>query len=105
MSYAEYKFGKAMRALAMAPGSEREWIASSHVFHICRLQGDELPREIRVAFSCLKDELARLQTRYGARTLQAVAEAMTEDEVNRFTDWMVSLYEAMPCARHQAVAA
>ena len=95
MSYAEYKFGKAMRALSEFNGRHRQWLASAEVYLLSRLQEDDVPMEVRLNFSQFQQALARLQAKYDKQSLQAVADAADENEIREITERFVKLCAAM----------
>jgi hypothetical protein len=96
MSYAEYKFGKAMRALSDLNGRQRPWLASAEVYLLSQLRDEEVPTEIRLNFSQFKQVIAQLQAKYAKQSLEAMAAAATDSEVADIADRFLKLYEAMP---------
>lgn len=96
MSYAQYKFGKAMRALSDFNGRQRPWLASAEVYLLSRLRDEEVPSVVRPDFSQFKQTIARLQAKYDKQSLEALANAAAESEVVDIADRFVKLCEAMP---------
>lgn len=50
MSYAWYKFNKAIQSLNEYGMSRREWLASDHVYRLMRLTEEDIPPELRAEF-------------------------------------------------------
>jgi hypothetical protein len=96
MSYAEYKFGKAMRALSDFNGRQRQWLASAEVYLLSHLREDDVPTEFRPNFSQFQQTIARLQAKYDKRSLTALADAAADNEVIEITDRFIKLCAAMP---------
>ena len=46
MSYARYKFNKAVQSLKDAGARRREWLASDHAFRLLRLTAADVPVEL-----------------------------------------------------------
>jgi len=57
MSYARYKFNKAVQSLNEAGPKRREWLTSEHVFRLMRLTADDIPKELAAEFQQLQREI------------------------------------------------
>lgn len=60
MSYARYKFNKAVQSLNEAGEKRREWLTSEHVFRLMRLKPEDLPKELAAEFLLLQREIKPL---------------------------------------------
>jgi hypothetical protein len=57
MSYARYKFNKAVQSLKEAGIRRREWLASDHVYRLLRLTADDMPNELQQEFQQFQREM------------------------------------------------
>lgn len=57
MSYARYKFNKAVQSLKEAGGRRREWLASDHVYRLLRLTAEDMPGELQQEFQQFQREM------------------------------------------------
>jgi|AraplaCL_Col_mCL_1032037.scaffolds.fasta_scaffold50749_1 hypothetical protein len=57
MSYARYKFNKAVQSLNEAGARRREWLASDHVYRLLRLTPADVPRELQQEFQLFQREM------------------------------------------------
>ena len=85
-----------MRALSELNGRQRQWLASAEVYLLSRLREDEVPAEVQPKFSQFQAAIAQLQEKYNQHSLQALADAVADNEVGEITDQFVKLCAAMP---------
>jgi len=57
MTYARYKFNKAVQSLKEAGIRRREWLASDHVYRLLRLTADDMPSELQQEFQQFQREM------------------------------------------------
>ena len=57
MSYARYKFNKAVQSLKEAGARRREWLASDHVYRLMRLTAEDMPAELQQEFQQFQREM------------------------------------------------
>lgn len=57
MTYARYKFNKAVQSLKEAGARRREWLASDHVYRLLRLTSDDMPTELQQEFQQFQREM------------------------------------------------
>jgi len=57
MSYARYKFNKAVQSLNEAGARRREWLASDHAFRLLRMTTEDIPLELRQEFQLFLNEM------------------------------------------------
>ncbi|HEX8955929.1 MAG TPA: hypothetical protein VF798_06625 [Burkholderiaceae bacterium] len=57
MSYARYKFNKAVQSLKEAGVRRREWLASDHVYRLLRLTASDVPSELQQEFQQFQREM------------------------------------------------
>ena len=57
MSYARYKFNKAVQSLYEAGARRREWLASDHVYRLLRLTPADVPHELQQEFQLFQREM------------------------------------------------
>lgn len=60
MSYARYKFNKAVQSLSEAGARRREWLASDHVYRLMRLTPADVPLELKHEFQLFQCEMKPL---------------------------------------------
>jgi hypothetical protein len=95
MSYALYKFHKAILSLYGTELQKRQWLASSYVHHIVHLRNDDLPPPIRTDFENLRRMLTRIQGNGMTDTLEQSVNAMSNDEVGDAVNRIVALHDAL----------
>lgn len=57
MTYARYKFNKAVQSLKEAGARRREWLASDHVYRLLRLTAEDMPGELQQEFQLFQREM------------------------------------------------
>jgi hypothetical protein len=57
MSYARYKFNKAVQSLNEAGVRRREWLASDHAFRLLRMTMEDVPTELKQEFQLFLHEM------------------------------------------------
>lgn len=57
MSYARYKFNKAVQSLKEAGSRRREWLASYHLARLMRLTVADVPVDLRDEFQLFQSEM------------------------------------------------
>jgi hypothetical protein len=92
MSYASYKFTKAILSLEEAHFQKKEWLASSYVYHLVHLQDDDIPPELREEFREVRMELTKVRAQGADCSLQATVQNMDDAEVSRTVDRIVNMY-------------
>lgn len=94
MTYADYRLGKAIRALTEAKDNHREWIGSAEFYLFTRMREEEVPRIARPSYMQLVTDVMLLQGKYSSPRLHIPATLLTDDEVvglvNQFVDLVTS---------------
>ena len=95
MSYAWYKFHKAVRSLTFARGQKRSWLASDYVSRILLLQAEDLPEDIRPEFRRFQRDMTLSPARTVVESLRATVKNMSEVEVIKMILRIISLHDAL----------
>ncbi|HYD82350.1 MAG TPA: hypothetical protein VEC06_21310 [Paucimonas sp.] len=95
MSYALYKFHKAILSLYGTELQRRQWLTSSYVHHIIHLRDNDLPEAVRGEFSELRQRLTRIRADGPTATLEQTVKAMDNAEINTIIDRIIAIYDAM----------
>lgn len=101
MSYASYKFHKAIRSLALAAGHKREWLASDYVTRILMLNPDDLPEATRCEFRQFQQDMIPPLSRSVKDAHRATVKAMSESEVIKTILRILVLHESIKCHGEQ----
>ncbi len=96
MTYADYKLGKAVRALSETRSQNRDWLGSAEVYLFTRLRKDDVPQAARMHFREFQAEIERQQEKYQSPPTHIPAAMMTEDEVTRLMNLFADLVAAWP---------
>lgn len=100
MSYAWYKFHKAMRSLSDAGMRKKQWLASEQVFRIVRLNAEDVPSQIRDAFRRFQVDMTKVNLQDVERSLQATVSAMDETEASAMVNCAIRMYDTLE--RHES---
>ncbi len=95
MSYAWYKFHKAVRSLAFARTQKKAWLASDYVTRILLLQAQDLPEPIRPEFQRFQRDMTMIQGQNVEGSLRATVKAMSEAEVIKMILRLISLHDVL----------
>lgn len=93
MSYALYKFHKAILSLYGTDLQKKQWLASSYMHHIVHLRDIDLPEPLREEFQELRDRLTRVSAEGPITTLEETVKTMNNSEVNTIIDRIVVMYD------------
>ena len=95
MSYAWYKFHKAVRSLTFASTQKKSWLASDYVSRLLLLQAEDLPEEIRPDFRRFQRDMTVIPARTVVESLRATVQSMSEVEVIKMILRIISLHDAL----------
>jgi hypothetical protein len=95
MSYALYKFHKAILSLDGTELQPRQWLASSYMHHIVNLRDHDLPEPVRRDFEELRGTLTRVAADGPAETLEQTVKSMDNAEVNSVIDRIIAIYDSI----------
>lgn len=95
MSYALYKFHKAILSLHGTELQKKQWLASSYIHHILHLQEEDLPEEVRAEFRSVCQALIKIPGQCLSLTLEQSVRAMTSAEVDRLIQRIVLLHDSI----------
>jgi len=96
MSYARYKFNKAVQSLNEAGAKRREWLASDHVYRLMRLTPADIPAELMQEFQLLQREMKPIARASDLDNPQLSAMyAVDEATVGRIIDRIMYMNEAI----------
>jgi hypothetical protein len=90
MSYASYKFHKAVLSLQETE-SYREWLTSSYIYHLLQLRDDELPPDIKDEFHKLRRDLTATQGKGLYDSLQATVYTMNDNQIDHAVKRIVNM--------------
>jgi hypothetical protein len=96
MTYADYKLGKAIRALSETRAHHRDWLGSAEVYLFIRLQKDDVPQEARMHFREFQAEIERLQAKYASPEMHIPAGMLTDEEVTRLMNLFADVVASWP---------
>ena len=96
MTYADYKLGKAIRALSETGAHDRDWLGSAEVYLFTRLRDDDVPHDVQMPFQEFKAEIERLQAKYHSPAMHIPAVMMSEDEVIRLMKLFADIVASWP---------
>lgn len=91
MSYARYKFHKAMHSLDYAGQRKREWLAGEHVYRILRLKLEDVPAEIRHELRQFQQDMTSVKAKKMEDSVRATVRAMNEPAVSSMIGRIVSM--------------
>ena len=100
MSYAWYKFHKAVRSLSFARAQKKSWLASDYVSRIVLLRPEELPEEIRPEFLRLQCDMTLVPARTVVESLRATVKNMSEVDVIKMILRIISVHDALKAREH-----
>lgn len=96
MTYADYRLGKAVRALSEAHGMHRKWLESVEFYLFARVSENEVPPGARRHFAEFQDEIMRLQKKYNAPALHIPSAMLTDSEAAELTRLFFDLVASWP---------
>ncbi len=96
MSYARYKFNKAVQSLSEAGAKRREWLASDHVCRLLRLTTADVPVELKHEFQLFEREMKPIlrASDLSARP-SGVIRSVDEATVGRIIDRIMYMHEVI----------
>lgn len=96
MSYARYKFNKAVRSLSEAGTRRREWLASDHAFRLLRLTPTDVPIALQQEFQMFQHEMKPIlrASETGFRQFAAFR-AVDEETVGRIIDRIMYMHQVI----------
>jgi len=96
MSYARYKFNKAVQSLQEAGARRREWLASDHAYRLLRLTTADIPIELKDEFQLFLREMIPIlrASEMGARQWGTVR-SVDEATVGRIIDRIMHMHEVI----------
>ena len=96
MSYARYKFNKAVQSLREAGARRREWLASDHAYRLLRLTAADIPVELEHEFQLFVREIKPIlsASETGARQWDTVW-SVDEATVGRIIDRIMYMHEVI----------
>jgi hypothetical protein len=100
MSYALYKFHKAILSLYGTELQRRQWLTSSYVHHIVHLRDHDLPEPVRRDFEELRGTLTRVAAGGPTETLEQTVKAMDNSEINSTIDRIIAIYDSIRLHEH-----
>lgn len=80
LGYVHEKFSLAVDSMATSPASIQQRVANAYIFHLIHLKADELPEEIRMDFSVMKQQLTSAEPVGDEGSVMASVDKMSEDE-------------------------
>lgn len=95
MSYALYKFHKAILSLDGTGLQKKEWLASSYMHHIIHLRDADLPEAVREDFQDLRSRLTRVPGKGPMATLEESVKLMDDREVNSIINHIILIYKSI----------
>jgi hypothetical protein len=103
MSYARYKFNKAVRSLNEAGARRLEWLGSDNAFRLMRLTTADVPIEVRQEFQLFQQEIKPI-LRFSETDMRMWGLARTVDEsaVGRIIDRIMHMHEVIETHNDQA---
>jgi hypothetical protein len=93
MSYALYKFHKAILSLYGTDLQKKQWLASSYMHHIVHLRDIDLPEQLREEFLELRNCLIKSSASGVDMTLEETVNTLNNSEVNIIIDRIVAMYD------------
>lgn len=96
MSYARYKFNKAVQSLHEAGVKRREWLASDHAYRLLRLTTADIPVELKHEFQLFQREMKPIlrTSEMGVRQWGAIR-LVDEATVGRIIDRIMYMHEVI----------
>ena len=95
MSYAWYKFHKAVRSLAFASSQKKAWLASDYVSRILMLQPEDLPREIQAEFRRFQRDMTACPAGGVTASQRATVKAMNEAEAIKMILRLIRMHDVV----------
>lgn len=95
MSYALYKFNKAIVSLPETKVRKREWLASNYMYHLIHLQDTDIPLEIKREFLEFKRDLTKVHAQGVDSSLQATVSKMNDAEAGKMIERVVRMYNVI----------
>lgn len=95
MSYAWYKFHKAIRSLAIARAHKKNWLASDYVSRIILLNPDDLPAAIQPEFRRFRHDMTLKPAESVVASLRVTVNAMSEGEVIKMILRIIKMHDAL----------
>lgn len=104
MSYARYKFNKAVRSLNEAGARRLEWLGSDNAFRLMRLTTADVPIEVRREFQLFQQEIKPI-LRFSETDARMWGMVRTIDEraVGRIIDRIMRMHEVIETHDEQPV--
>lgn len=96
MSYARYRFNKAVRSLKEAGARRLEWLGSDNVFRLMRLSSSDVPIELQREFQLFQQEIKPILrvSEMDARQW-GITRMVDEATVGRIIDRMMRMHEVI----------
>lgn len=96
MSYAWYKFNKAVMSLDEMRLDYRNWLASDHVYRLMRLTEEDLPGELRGEFELLQRDMDPIVRALEiGQDAQDVVIRMGDEHVKRVVERIVYMHDVI----------
>lgn len=104
MSYARYKFNKAVQSLKEAGARRREWLASDHVYRLLRLTPGDVPSELQQEFQQFQREMRPIlrASEIGIPQWSAIR-TLDDDTVSRIIERVRRMHEVIEKQPEQQV--
>lgn len=96
MTYADYRLGKALRALSESFGRNREWLEGAEVYLFSHLREGDVPKTVRNQYLEFQVEIVRLQAKYRCPRMHISAALFADDEVTMVMKLFVDLVASWP---------
>jgi hypothetical protein len=96
MSYARYKFNKAVQSLNEAGVRRREWLASDHAFRLLRMTTEDVPLELRHEFQLFLREMNPILRANDTEICRLRAmRSVDEETVGRIIDRIMYMHDVI----------
>jgi hypothetical protein len=96
MSYARYKFNKAVQSLNEAGVKRREWLASDHACRLLRLTTEDVPVELKHEFQLFEREMKPILRASDLSIRQwGIVRSVDEETVGRIIDRIMYMHEVI----------
>jgi hypothetical protein len=102
MSYARYKFNKAVKSLNEAGARRLEWLGSDNAFRLMRLTPADVPIELRQEFQLFQQEMKPI-LRFSEMDARqwGIARTLDEATAGRIIDRMMHMHEVIETHHEQ----
>jgi hypothetical protein len=92
MSYAAYKFQKAMGELT-GRGSLRERLLNAYMINLINVEKDDLPVAVWREFEQFRNDMTRIKHGESTLSVEATVASMNESEVKDMADKIIIMYD------------